>query len=102
MVNLDLGVEADVTTTRLAETVAALRRIREEFAVEIRRLGDSWTIDRLPSLASTVASRERSYERLLRLRRIHAKLETRERLLEEVCGSWPLGAPQRGAAASSN
>jgi hypothetical protein len=101
MSDQDLWIEYHLTTSRLAETVAALRRIREELAVEIRNLADSWTSDRPPSPAktSTATSCERSYERLLRLRRIHAKLETRERLLQEASGSLSPRSLQRGAAA---
>ncbi len=100
----DFAIEHHLTTTRLAETVVALRRIREEFAMEIRNLADSWTRDRppSPSKASTATSRERSYEHLLRLLRIHAKLETRERLLQEASGSLSPRSLQRGAAACSN
>jgi hypothetical protein len=104
MSDRDLWIEHHLTTTRLAETVVALRRIREEFAVEIRNLADSWTRDRppSPSKASTAGSCERSYERLLRLRRIHAKLETRERLLQESSGSLSPRSPQRGADTCSD
>ncbi|HBZ71914.1 MAG TPA: hypothetical protein DEP35_20185 [Deltaproteobacteria bacterium] len=104
MADRDFGTEHHRTITRLRETVVALRRIREEFGVEIRDLADAGTRDRppSPSKALTVTSRERSYERLLRLRRIHAKLETRERLLQEVSGSSASTAPQRGTAASSD
>ena len=102
MADRDFGIEHHRTTTRLMETVVALRRIREEFGVEIRDLADSWTRDHHPSSskALTVKSRERRYERLLRFRRIHAKLETRERLLREVSGSSAPTTPQGGTAAS--
>src|SRR5271169_4915703 len=91
MSDRDFAIERYFTATRLTETVVALRRIREEFALEIRNLANSWTRDRAPSpsMAPTVISVERSYEHLLRLRRIHAKLEIRERILQEISGSLP-------------
>ena len=98
MCDRDFAIEHHLTITRLAQTVAALHRVREEFAVEIRNLADSLTRGRPPSSSkrSAATSCERSYERLLRLRRIHAKLETRERLLQELSASSPPRAPERG------
>ena len=99
MADRDPLIEDHLAAAYLTETVATLRTIREAFAVEIRNLAGSGPST--PSGASTFASCERSYERLLRLRRIHAKLDTRERLFREISDALPTGALKPGAAASS-
>src|SRR5208337_4925175 len=57
MSDRDFAIERYFTATRLTETVVALRRIREEFALEIRNLANSWTRDRAPSPSSPFAIR---------------------------------------------
>jgi len=96
----DLLVENNVTARRLSEVLGAVNTIREVLAAEIRSLESSSEGDRLPIKApATPASLldERGYERLLRLRRIHAKLETRERLLQEA-RTFLNGQPCEGRA----
>jgi hypothetical protein len=68
------------------EVLGLLRRLREVFALEIQSLESS---GQSPHAAAWQAKghdpslHERRYERLLRLRRIHAKLHNRERVLTE-------------------
>src|SRR5271157_2358731 len=81
----DLPVENNATTCWLSETLSAINTIREVLAVEIRNLESLSDGDRLPVRAPEAPLYGREYERLLRLRRIHAKLEGRERLLREAC-----------------
>src|SRR5271167_2362093 len=88
MLGSDLLVENKVSARRLSQTLCAVNTIREVLAVEIRNLESLSEGDRLPLRAPAAPASplyERGYERLLRLRRIHAKLETRERLLREAC-----------------
>ena len=88
MLGSDLLVGNKASARRLSQTLCAVNTIREVLAVEIRNLESLSEGDRLPLRAPAAPASplyERGYERLLRLRRIHAKLETRERLLQETC-----------------
>jgi len=84
----ELLVENNVIVRGHSETLGAVNTIRELLAVEIRSLESLLEGDRLAIRAPEAPASpvyERGYERLLRLRRIHAKLEARERLLQETC-----------------
>lgn len=102
----DLLVENNVSARRLSKTLGVVNTIREVLAVEIRNLESLSEGDRLLIRASAAPASplyERGYERLLRLRRIHAKLETRERLLRESCtfpNDQPPGRPPQVGAPS--
>jgi hypothetical protein len=103
----DLLAENNVTARRLSETLGAVNMIREVFAIDIRNLESLSEGDRSPIRAPVSAASplyERGYERLLRLRRIHAKLGARERLLKEACTSIddPTGRATRQTEAASS
>jgi|GEM_PF-2921518 len=106
MLGSDLLVENKVSARRLSQTLGAVNTIREVLAVEIRNLESLSDGDRLAIRAPWAPASplyERGYERLLRLRRIHAKLETRERLLQETytfLNDQPPGRPLQVAASS--
>ena len=103
MLGSDLLVENKVSARRLSQTLGAVNTIREVLAVEIRNLESLSDGDRLPVRAPEAPLYGREYERLLRLRRIHAKLETRERLLQETytfLNDQPPGRPLQVAASS--
>jgi hypothetical protein len=76
----------DSAASESQEVLGLLRRLREIFELEIQSLeassqsahSASW-----PLKAHDRSIHERRYERLLRLRRIHAKLHNRERVLTE-------------------
>ena len=76
----------DSAATESQEMLGLLRRLREIFELEIQTLeassqsahAASWQMK-----AHDSSIHERRYERLLRLRRIHAKLHNRERVLTE-------------------
>jgi hypothetical protein len=68
------------------EVLGLLRHLREVFALEIQSLessGQSLHAAAWQAKGHDSSLHERRYERLLRLRRIHAKLHNRERVLSE-------------------
>jgi len=68
------------------DALGLLRRLREIFELEIQDLessGQSPHAALRPAKGHDSSLHERRYERLLRLRRIHAKLYNRERVLTE-------------------
>jgi len=68
------------------EVLGLLRRLREVFELEIQHLessGLSAHPGALQAKGHDASLHERRYERLLRLRRIQAKLHNRERVLSE-------------------
>jgi hypothetical protein len=68
------------------EVLGLLRRLREIFELEIQNLeaaGQGTHVSPWPAKGHDSSLFERRYERLLRLRRIHAKLHNRERVLRE-------------------
>ncbi len=68
------------------EVLGLLRRLREVFALEIQSLESSTSPSHAPTWPAKShdsSLHDRRYERLLRLRRIHAKLHNRERVLSE-------------------
>jgi len=68
------------------EILHQLRRLREVFELEIRSLesaGPGLHAPAWPAKDHDASLFDRRYERLLRLRRIHAKLHNRERVLSE-------------------
>ncbi|HME71838.1 MAG TPA: hypothetical protein VKM54_18490 [Myxococcota bacterium] len=68
------------------EVLGLLRRLREVFALEIQNLESSGQSPHAPAWQAKghdSSLHERRYEHLLRLRRIHAKLHNRERVLTE-------------------
>jgi hypothetical protein len=79
------GQPPDSVANESQEVLGLLRRLREVFALEIQTLessGQSLHATR-PAKGHDSVLHERRYERLLRLRRIHAKLHNRERVLSE-------------------
>ncbi|HTF33651.1 MAG TPA: hypothetical protein VK714_08115 [Myxococcota bacterium] len=76
----------DSVASESQEVLGLLRRLREIFALEIQNLESSGQSPNAAALHAKVHDsllHERRYERLLRLRRIHAKLHNRERVLAE-------------------
>ena len=74
------------TADQSQEALGLLRRLREIFELEIQSLesaGQGSHAPAWPAKGPDSPLFERRYERLLRLRRIHAKLHNRERVLTE-------------------
>ena len=76
----------DSVANESQEVLGLLRRLREVFALEIQSLESSGQSTHAPAWQTKghdSSLHERRYEKLLRLRRIHAKLHNRERVLSE-------------------
>jgi hypothetical protein len=77
---------SDSVAAKSGEVLGLLRRLREGFELEIRNLESSSEAPQSTASQAKVHDSslyERRYERLLRLRRIQAKLHNRERVLIE-------------------
>jgi len=77
---------SDSAADESQEALGLLRRLREVFELEIQTLESSAQLSHAPAWpakGSDSSLHDRRYERLLRLRRIHAKLHNRERVLTE-------------------